>query len=83
MELIQKSNFRIHGMFFSTIVLRKIKTRHTLKKACISCYLAIITPRIYATKSVIKKIVSKFSKNEGEGRGQRPYEIFPKIHSIW
>ena len=30
-----------------------------------------------------KKIVSKFSKNEGEGRGQRPYEIFPKIHSIW
>ena len=26
MKLIQKSNFRVQGMFFSTIVLRKIKT---------------------------------------------------------
>ena len=33
MKLIQNSNFRVRGMFFSTIVLRKIKTRHTLKKA--------------------------------------------------
>ena len=35
MKLIQKSNFRVHGMFLSTIVLRKIKTRHTLKKALV------------------------------------------------
>ena len=36
MKLIQKSNFRVQGMFFSsTIVLRKIKTRHTLKKALV------------------------------------------------
>ena len=28
MKLIQKSNFRVQGMFFSTIVLRKIKTKH-------------------------------------------------------
>ena len=33
MKLIEKSNFRVEGMFYSTIVLRKIKTRHTLKKA--------------------------------------------------
>ena len=33
MKLIQKSISRVQGMFLSTIVLRKIKTRHTLKKA--------------------------------------------------
>ena len=33
MKLIQKSNFRVQGMFLSTIVLRKIKTRPTFKKA--------------------------------------------------
>ena len=36
MKLIQNSNFRVQGMFFSTIVLRKIKTRHTLKKALLN-----------------------------------------------
>ena len=35
MKLIQKSNFRVQGMFFSTIVLRKIKIRHTLKKVLV------------------------------------------------
>ena len=30
MKLMQSSNFRVQGMFFSTTVLRKIKTRHTL-----------------------------------------------------
>ena len=33
MKLIQKSNFRVQGKFFSTIVLRKINKRHFLKKA--------------------------------------------------
>ena len=52
-------------MFFSTTVLRKIKTRHTLKKACacISYYLALIPPGIYATISIIKKIAWNFSTN--------------------
>ena len=49
MKLIQKSDFRAQGMFFSTVVLRKIKTRHTLQKECayISYYLALIPPCIY------------------------------------
>ena len=39
MKLIQNSNFRVQGMIFSTIVLRKIKTRHTLQKACaVGCF---------------------------------------------
>ena len=38
MKLIQNSNFRVQGKFFSTIVLRKIKTRHTLKKALVPVY---------------------------------------------
>ena len=32
MKLIQKSNFRVQGMFFNNC-MRKIKTRHTLKNA--------------------------------------------------
>ena len=39
MKLIRKSNFRVQCMFFSTIVLRKIKTRHTLKKALLNSYI--------------------------------------------
>ena len=35
MKLIQNSNFRAQSMLFSTIVLKKIKTRHTLKKALV------------------------------------------------
>ena len=35
MKLIQNSNFRVQGMFFSIIVLRKVKTRQTLKKALV------------------------------------------------
>ena len=35
MKLIQKSNFRVEDMFFLIIVLRKIKTRQTLKKALV------------------------------------------------
>ena len=38
MKLIQKSNFGVQGMFFPTIVLRKIKIRHTLKKALLIPY---------------------------------------------
>ena len=30
----KKSKFRVQGMFFSKIVLRKIKTKHTLKHTC-------------------------------------------------
>ena len=37
-KMIQKSNFRVQGMFFSTIVSRKIKIRHTLKKALLNPY---------------------------------------------
>jgi hypothetical protein len=36
MKLIQKSSFRVQGMSFSTFVLRKIKTRHTLKRALLN-----------------------------------------------
>ena len=46
------SRFRIH---FPTIVLRKIKTRHTLKKEAISYYLALISSCIYAAIPIIKK----------------------------
>ena len=35
MKLIQKSDIRVQDMFFLTIVLRKIKTRQTLKKALV------------------------------------------------
>ena len=51
----KKSEFRVQGMFL-TIVSRKVKTRHTLKKvcACISYYLALIPPCIYSTTSIIK-----------------------------
>ena len=61
-NLYKKSKFRVQGMFFSTIVLRKIKTRHTLKKAyaCISYCLALIPPCIYATISIIKKNCLEF-----------------------
>ena len=65
MELIRNSNFRVQGMFFSTIVLRKIKTRHTLKKALLNpyiYYLAIIPPRIHAIISVIKNLQYNFPK---------------------
>ena len=33
MKLVQNSNFRVQNMFSLAIVFRKIKTRHTLKKA--------------------------------------------------
>ena len=50
-EFDTKESFQGSGYAFSTIVLRKIKTRHTLKKALLNSdfYLAIIPPRIYAT----------------------------------
>ena len=38
MKLIQNSNFRVQGMFFLTIVSRKIKTWNTLKKALLDPY---------------------------------------------
>ena len=57
--------------------MRKIKTRHTLKKACacISYYLALIPPCIYATISIIKRLQQNFPKMRG---GQRPFGIFFK-----
>ena len=38
MKLVQNSNFRVQNMFSLTTVLRKIKTRHTLKKACLDFF---------------------------------------------
>ena len=66
-------------MFFSTIVLRKIKTRHTLKKACacISYYLALIPPCKYATIS-IKKFATYFFQKWGLGIKGR-LEFFQKF----
>ena len=48
---------------------------------CISYYLSIIPPCMYATISIIKHFA--ISENEGQGGGQRPFGIFPKIHPIW
>ena len=47
--------------------MRKIKTRHTLRKACacISCYLALIPPCIYCTISIIRKLQHNFPKMRG------------------
>ena len=63
----KKSKIRVLGMFLSTIVLRKSKTRHTLKKACtcISYYLVLIPPCIYVTISIIKKMQHNFPKMRG------------------
>ena len=62
MKLIQKSNFRVQGMFFSsTIVLRKIKTRHTLKKALV---VITVNGTGHATKS--DEFSEKFQRG-GEG----------------
>ena len=70
-------------MFFSTIVLRKIKTRQPLKKACacISYYLALIPPCINATISIRKNQQYDFPKMRGGGR--RPFGFFPKYCLIW
>ena len=46
-----------------------------------SYYPAIISPRIYATISVMKNLQYYFPKKRGGGR--RPFGFFPKIHPIW
>ena len=55
MKMLQKGHFRVQGMFFSTIVLRKIKTRHTFKEALLNpppfwkCYensSVLVTPAV-------------------------------------
>ena len=63
----KKSKIRVLGMFLSTIVLRKSKTRHTWKKACacISYYLVLIHPCKYVTISIIKKLQHNFPKMRG------------------
>ena len=53
-------------MFFSTIVMRKIRSDLLKSCACISYYLALIPPCIYATISIIKKIAWNFSKNSSD-----------------
>ena len=79
----QKALFKVPKEGEVNFILRKIKTRHTLKKACacISYYLALIPPCIYATISIIKKLQHNFPKMRGGG--QRPFGIFPKNNPIW
>ena len=74
MKLIQKSNFRVQGMFFSTIVL--YYTYLWKLCACISYYLALIPPCIYATISIIKKLQHNFSKMSVGGEVKGRMEFF-------
>ena len=74
MKLIQNRNFRVFSVLLSTIVL--CYTYIWKSCACISYYLAIIPPRIYATISVIKNLQYNFRKMKGGGR--RPFGIFSK-----
>ena len=60
MKLIQNRNFRVFSVLLSTIVL--CYTYIWKSCACISYYPAIISPRIYATISVIKKLQHNFPK---------------------
>ena len=68
MNSIQKSNFRVQGIF-----LRKIKTRHTFLKACacISYYLAYLLAYMYICNHIIPYHTIKNAKMQ--------YMIFWKL----
>ena len=77
-KLIQ-NKFQGSGYVLSTFLLRKNQNKTHFGEGTSESlyYLAIMPPRIYATISIIKNL------QYYEGRGQRPFGIFPKIHPIW
>ena len=56
MKLTQNSSFRVYVIFNNCIALKLYYTFIWKSCACISYYTALISPHIYATISVIKKI---------------------------
>ena len=66
MKLIQNSNFRVQGIFFNNCIEKnQIKTHFEEGTSESLYYLAIIPPRIYATKSIIKNLQYNFPKMRG------------------
>ena len=65
----KKSKFRVPGMFFNNCI-EKIKTRHTLNKACvcISYYLALMYTSLHICNHIhYKKLQHNFPKMRGGG----------------
>ena len=64
MKMIQNSNFRIQGMFFFNNCIEKNQNKTHFEEGTSESlyYLAIITPRIYATISVIENCNIIFRK---------------------
>ena len=92
MKLIQKSNFRVQGFFLSKIVLRKTKTRHTLKKALLNHPLphpfwrrppSLTEP--YPTFEMIKSsftFISEESRSQESAVLQKLYNVLGHCHTV-
>ena len=76
-EIDTKESFQGSGYVFTTIVLRKIKTRTNLKKALLT-YLHMVLAILKDFVSNIKNLHYSLPKKRG---GQRPFGIFSENSS--